>query len=316
MSVVTPNARLTVPEALQRVASETGVDLRQAAARVGVGRGHLLEIVVQSGDFAVADEPSALVACQRLVELLLGSDTQRTWLGKLGTVPGPKARSLRMASAEPELFHPLQQLVAAVDAGCAGIIAGLDERPYHTFCEHAAWTLLDVEPVNSAEPCIDQDDLVLCSTLAPEMMKCFLQKEPFSSQRFSRHDELFVFLKYVSSGGSSSEQRLVERTRLEDALNRALVPGAVGCVVGAGLGIRHGYIDLALTQLEHGIPLIRQVWRRWGAVGAAWLQFCDSDRRRQWVAVSDGVDSTSRPGPPGCDRELSARSAGKGALAS
>jgi hypothetical protein len=291
--------------------SETGVDLRHASSRVGIGRGHLLEIVVQSGDFAAADEPVALAACRRLVELLLGSDTQRTWIGKLATVPGPKARSLRMASAEPEMFHSLQQLVAAVDAGSAGIVAGLDERPYHTFCEHAAWTLLDVEPVTSAEPCIDQDDLVLCSTLAPEMMKCFLQKESFSSARFSRHGELFVYLKYASAGGSSSEQRLAERTSLEDALNRALVPGAVGCVVGAGLGLRHGYVDLALAQPEHGIALIRQVWRRWGGAGSAWLQFCDSDRQRYWVAISEGAVK-----PPGCDREWHAPGAAKGALAS
>jgi hypothetical protein len=314
--LVTLDARLTLPEALQYVANETGMDLRHATARVGVGRGHLLEIVIQSGDFYAADEPRALAACRRLVELLLGTDTLRTWLGKLGTVPGPKMRSLRMASADLELFQPLQQLVAAVDAGCAGILAGLDERPYHTFCEHGAWTLLDVEPVVGAEPCVDQDDLVLCSTLLPEMMKCFLQKDPFSSCRFSRHGELFVYLKYLGSQTSDSEMRLAERMSLEDALNRALVPGAMGCVVGAGLGTRHGYIDLALTELEHAIPLVRLVWQRWGGEGCAWLQFCDSERQHHWVAISEAANFAPRAGPPGCNQELHARSRVKGAQAS
>jgi hypothetical protein len=139
------------------------------------------------------------------------------------------------------------------------------------------------------------------------MMKCFLQKDRFSSRRFSRHGELFVYLKYRDTSADSSEQRLDERARLEDALNRALVPGAVGCVVGAGLGLRHGYVDLALSHLEHAIVLIRQVWQRAGHPGVAWLHFCDSSRQREWSAVSEAA-----PIPPGCDREFMARSTAKG----
>lgn len=266
---------------------------------------------MQCGDFAVADEPLALAACGRLVELLLGSDVHRDWIGGIRTVPGPKARSLRMASSESEVYQPLNQLAAAVDAGRAGILAGLDERPYHVFCEHAAWTLLDVEPVVQEGACVDQDDLVLCSTMLPEMLKSFLQKDPFSSTRFSRHDELFVYLKYAGSARHSSEERLAERASLEDALNRALVPGSVGCVVGAGLGVRHAYIDLAMSEWEHGVTLIRQVWQHSAVTGSAWLQFCDSTRRRHWVAVSEGASV-----PAGCDRELNSRSVAKGVQAS
>jgi hypothetical protein len=243
--------------------------------------------------------------------LLLGTDTLRDWIGTIRTVPGPKARSLRMASSEPEVYQSLNQLAAAVDAGRAGILAGLDERPYHAFCEHAAWTLLDVEPVLDAAACTEQDDVFLCSTMLPEMMKCFLQKDPFSSTRFSRHDEVFVYLKYVGSLRHSSEERLVERGGLEDALNRALVPGSVGCVVGAGLGVRHAYIDLALRELEHGVTLIRQIWQRCAVLGPGWLQFCDSAHRRHWVAVSEGTAV-----PAGCDRELYARANAKGVQAS
>lgn len=298
--------RFSLPDALAQVAAETGVDFRSGGARVGIGRGHLLEIVVQCGEFAVADEPAALVACERLIELLLGGEIYHDWVGTIRSVPGPKARSLRMASAEADVFLPLQQLAAAIEAGCGGILAGLAERPYHTFCEHAAWTLLDVEPVlNDAR--VAQDDLVLCSTMLPEMMKSFLQKDPFSSCRFSRHGELFVYLKYADTDRRSSEERLAERAHLEDALNRALVPGAVGCVVGAGLGVRHAYIDLAMLQLEHGIALIREIWRRGGGAGPAWLQFCDSVRQREWIAVSDSAST-----PPGCDREAKGRPVARG----
>jgi hypothetical protein len=70
-------------------------------------------------------------------------------------------------------------------------------------------------------------------------------------------------------------------------------------VVGAGLGVHFAYVDLALNDLDHGITLVRQVWRRLGIAGPAWMQFCDSARRREWVGLSVQANA-----PSGCDREI------------
>lgn len=196
-----------------------------------------------------------------------------------------------MASDESDPFLALTALVDRVDQGARGVQLGLDERPYHRFCEHAQWTLLEVEPKQDAGPCAAQDDLVLCSTMLPEMLKCFLQDAPFCSTRFSRNDEKFAFIKYVAGRGNA-EQRMAERVQLEDALNRALVPAGLGCVVGAGLGLRHGYVDLALSDLTHAPGLCAKVLAGTRVAGPAWLLFCDSRWAEEWLPLSDGA------GPP------------------
>jgi hypothetical protein len=115
-----------------------------------------------------------------------------------------------------------------------------------------------------------------------------LQGSPFRSQRFSRHGETFAYVKYVGVE-RESESRLSERIALEDALNRALVPGALGCVIGGGLGLHYGYVDLALCDLDHAPELMRRVLSAVHLRGPAWLLFCDSPWQQEWLALSKGA---------------------------
>jgi hypothetical protein len=283
--------RCGLRQSLASVRAQVGRDLQRCEVRVGVGRGHLLELVVRSGDFALADDPEDLAATETLLQRVLGDSTWRSWIGSLHTTPGPRGGVLRMASDESDPFAALTALVDRVEQGVRGVQLGLDERPYHRFCEHAEWTLLEVEPKHDAGPFAAQDDLVLCSTMLPEMLKCFLQDAPFCSSRFSRNDEKFAFIKYAAQRGAA-EQRMAERVQLEDALNRALVPAGLGCVVGAGLGLRHGYIDLALSDLTHTPELCARVLASTHVPGPAWLLFCDSRWAEEWLPLTDGA------GPP------------------
>ncbi|MBM4364337.1 MAG: hypothetical protein FJ104_16790, partial [Deltaproteobacteria bacterium] len=79
--------------------------------------------------------------------------------------------------------------------------------------------------------------------------------------------------------------RLARRVELEERLDRALVPGALGCVVGAGLGARHAHLLLALPALDAGLEALARVLRRLGADREARLLPCDSRLAYEWVGV-------------------------------
>jgi hypothetical protein len=210
----------------------------------------------------------------------------------------------------PELPLAIDELVDAIDAAGAGILLGLPDAPLHTSCELADWTLFELADMlaigdgNARRPWQDrwvsdralcdtppQADLVLAASSCPEALKCLLSQQPFSSQRFSRHGERFCYLK-VRVDAANDEGRLHYRTELEDTLDRALVPGRLGCVVGNGLGHDHVYVDLALSNVDAAIAVLKSRLARAGVNDDAWLFFFDDEWSNEWVALNA---KTERP---------------------
>jgi hypothetical protein len=146
-----------------------------------------------------------------------------------------------------------------------------------------------------ADDWADEDDLVLATTCVPELLKCHLEKAPFSSVRFSRHEEMFFCLKYLSEG--SPEARLLARQTLEDALERALVAKRAGRVVGAGLGLRYAYIHLVLSALDAGLRVVSDVGRSLALPPRSWVLPFDSDLGGEWHEIWAGA-----PAPPAARR--------------
>jgi hypothetical protein len=123
------------------------------------------------------------------------------------------------------------------------------------------------------------------------MLHCFLRAAPFSSLRFSRHGELFAYLKYRVQG--SDLARAVEaRDRLEHELDAALVRARAGRVVGRGTGVAHVYLDLAVSDLGAVMALLRA--QNGALPRESWLLFCDSHLGEEWLAVHEDA-----PPPPG-----------------
>lgn len=282
------------PLAFEKVRSQARIDLSRAEARAGFARGHLIDVIVYSSAFPSAIDGSALDAANMAVRLLVGDRYFDEWIEAVDIVPIPRASSLRVLSAaganEPERFA-LAELHAAITRAIAGVRASLASEPYHLFCERAEWTLLELAPVSSDDYSA-QDDLLSCATMLPEMMKCYLDGARFASCRFSNHDECFAYVK-IDMAAVDPKERLQRRIDLEEALNFALVPGRVGCVVSAGLGLRYVYVGLALQQLEAGIDITRRAVQRLKFDRRAWVLFCDSVWRHEWVGAYD--DS---PPPP------------------
>ncbi len=275
-----------VKNAVAEVRARFGVDLERARVRMGFSRGHLLEAVVYAPGFSHAGDDRAHQASELLVERLLGEGLFHDFVGSMEVAPLPRGGSLRVvsdAATAADSTLSLAEVLPAAEAAIRGLYAELPEAPYHTFCERADWTMLELTP-ELADDYGGKDDLALVSTMLPEATKCFLEGAPFSSVRFSKHGERFAYLK-LDMVDRTPQERHDLRVELEDALNNVLVPGRIGCVTGAGLGVRYVYLDLALTNLEHGVRIACERIRKARPDAAGWALFCDSGWEEEWVAI-------------------------------
>lgn len=279
--------------ALDRVKQEAGVDLTRARARAGFSRGHLLDVVL-SLPGGRGDE-AELLAAKKLLNLVLGEALTADWLGELTVVPAPRGGALTVVQAagrDSGSFFPLVELPLAFDAAIRGLLLGLPEVPLCELGGEQRWTLLELE-AERAPDYAAQDDAVLASTFMPEMLKCFLSGSSFSSCRFSRHGELFAYLKFRQKA-RDLRAGLAARRVLEDALDAALVTERAGRVVGSGLGVVYAYVDVALSDPARGVSALRSVANRVGLPEQSWVLFCDTALESEWVGLRPGG-----PVPPG-----------------
>lgn len=279
--------------ALGLVQRATGVDLSRAKARAGFSRGHLLDVFVAlPGGRGDARE---LSAARQLLTLVLGEARVSDWLGELGVVPAPRGGPLAVVqpqSSDEARFFPLSELRTAFEAAITGLYLGLPARPLCEIGGEQRWTLLELE-TERAPDYAAQDDAVLASTFMPEMLKCFLSGSSFASCRFSRHGELFAYLKFRQRP-RDLRAGLAARRVLEDALDAALVTERAGRVVGSGLGVMYAYVDFAFSDPERAVKTVRSVGQRVGLPEQSWLLFCDSALEGEWVSLR-----SSAPPPPG-----------------
>jgi hypothetical protein len=143
------------------------------------------------------------------------------------------------------------------------------------------WTMLEVEPAPDAAGG-RKADLLLASTCTPELLRCFLDDAPCASRRFSRAGESFVYVSYADEL-TSMEQRLAKRSELESAISSGLV--GAGAVTGVGLGVRTSYLDVALCNLETGLPRLVSNLRAHGAPRDSVVQFFDSELSEEWLSI-------------------------------
>ncbi len=268
------------------VACEVGRSLGEARARAGFSRGHLVDVVVYVP--GGLDSATAELA----VEALLGDELMDDWIGAVDAAALPRGGPLRVVggSREAERTFPLAELPQAVRAAIDGLTSGLPDAPYLAQDRSRAWTLFELEP----EPAHDyaaQDDLMLATTIAPELLKAYLQGLPIFSGRFSRAGELFCYLK-LDFARTPPDAQLARRRAVEDALDAALVPAGDGCVIGNGLGLRYAYVDLALARPE-AVARVAEVALAAGAPERSWLLFLDRELDGEWI----GLEPVT-PAPP------------------
>ena len=280
---------LTLEEALQRTHQESQLDFSAARVRVGFGRGHLLDVTFFVPGVASAHDEQGLWAAELCAEALIGEELFDRWIGTVRAEPGRRS-SLSIVSDSAPKTLPISDFKETVYAAIRGLRQGLPELPWGEGQTSAGWTMLEAEPAIATDYA-RQDDVAVASTVYPEMLKCYLEGAPFSSERFSRHRERFCYLK-IDRGGPS-EERLAYREQLEHALGQALA-SVGGAVVGNGLGLRYLYVDLALPKAHDALERLAKVESSVELGQRCWLLFCDSELADEWVGLGKTVVAPPR----------------------
>jgi len=185
-------------------------------------------------------------------------------------------------NAEDRSALPIEMLLESVRAAIAGLKLGLTELLPGHVADRDDWFAFELSP----EPAVDyaaQDDLLFCSTRVPELKKSFLRGEPFFSGRFSASGALFAYLKY-DTAQTSLEARIAERSTFEERINQVLA-ARDATIVGCGLGVRYGYIDLAVFDPRCAGQRLLPALRALGISKRSWLLFCDSELETEYLPV-------------------------------
>lgn len=276
---------VSLEEGLQRVASATRFDLQAARLKIGIARGHALSVVVGHHLFQGNGDELGGQAAEQLVATVLGDALFERWVTSVEVLPAPRPSPLKLVGHnDAALPLPLSELGETITTAASRITDTLPEAPLHEFCDRADWVLFEMDELRDADGDYPLPDLRVATTMCPEMLKSFLSGTPFASERFSRHQERFAFVE-LDTSGMDREHSLEQRTELEEVLDFALVPGRLGCVVGAGVGETHMYIFLALHSLDAAVAMIARRLSESGVGKSTWLKFCDDEWGAEWVGA-------------------------------
>lgn len=283
------------------VEARTGVNISDYQFRASRGSKHLIDLVFNSPQITQTDDQEARNAAFVALESLLGEQCLDNWIGAIEVSPLPRANGIMglfgRKSGELPGYYPLERLKDTVEAVIGSIKEQLPPRPHYQWvCNDesinvAEWTLWELKP-DKAEDYPEQQDIFVGRSVNQEQWTTAHSGSIFCSERFSRCGEIFVYIKLDGSQGLDQEG-FADKSEIEDALNAVLKPEGLGCYMGGGTGLRYSYIDLALTDVDKAIPLIRKRLQEGKVPLRSWIQFFDSDLSAEWVGIYDET-----PSPP------------------
>ena len=154
--------------------------------------------------------------------------------------------------------------------------------------------VISFTPEDEADDYAGRGDMIYATVLDVEMFRNAHSGLIFTSACHSRCGELFCYIK-LDASDVPSNQRVEFRGAIEDALNPALLAAKVGGCIGGGSGLRYSYIDLALTDLNGAVPIIRQVLAEHRVPLRTWLLFFDDELSREWIGIYAGAPEPPMP---------------------
>lgn len=272
-----------VEQALPTVEGRTGMDIKDVRVAVAIGEHNRVDLTFQ-WDETPTDDEQAFNAAFVATETLVGEEMLDRWVGVINMVD---------QSAEVEAgqrFLPLDRLKPTFDAVVNSAKEQLPAEPYYAFAPDGQWALLKLEPQEAADYS-DRDDMMTCVTCNPDLVGATFSNAPFYSERYSRCGETFCYVKI--DGADAEEMGFQDREDMEEAVRNVLEPQELGGLVGSGTGLRYSYIELALTDRERGIAVVRRAMQEGTVPRRSWILFHDADLAPEWIGVYE--DS---PPPP------------------
>ena len=221
-------------------------------------------------------------------ETLLGEEMLDRWVGVIQLVD-------QSTPEEPgQRFIPLDRLKPTFDSVVQSLRSQLPAEPLAASIDDCQWAVLKLEP-QEASDYPERYDLMTCVTCNPDLVSATFSTAPFFSERFSRCDETFCYVK-IDSNGDLSEMEFEDREDLEEAVRNALEVEAAGTLVGGGTGLRYTYLELALTDLDAGVSAIRRALQEGSVPRRSWILFHDANLAAEWIGIYD--DSPEPPAAP------------------
>ncbi len=223
-------------------------------------------------------------------ESFLGEALLDRWIGTIEVLPllqhQPRGESCR---AIP--FERLQPTVEAI-VGC--LVDQLPAEPSFRFVPQGGWSSYELHPEQALEyP--RREDLCVAISGRGDVFEALHGGSAFYSDTHSRCGETFCYLK-IDGEGEPMSVRAKLREQMESAIDQALIPQELGCVVGGGTGLRYSYIDLALTDVPRAASALRHLGERSLFTRRSWLLFCDDELACEWLPLV----SAAPPPPLAC----------------
>jgi hypothetical protein len=264
-----------VPQTIASVQGRTGLNITGALVQAQMGERRKIDLLWGFPSLRGADRDTLLNAAFIATEVLMGEQVLDMWIGGIDLLDGANVGQTRPL--------PMDRAQSTVGALIRGAQEQLPTTRAADISVEEGWYNVKLEP-DPADDYIGRGDLVVASTHSIEVFEAAHRGGIFVSACHSRLGEYFCYLKLDAS--QVPREHVVEfRSNFEDALNPQLLQAGVGCCIGGGSGLRYSYIDLALTDVNRAIPIIRQVLAHGRAPLRSWLLFFDDELAHEWVGV-------------------------------
>ena len=269
-----------LPEDVEQTAlavkGRVGLNIDGATVDASVAPGRKIDLFYSFPKLSRKSDEERMQAAFVTTEVLLGEQVLDTWIGVIALQEGEAG-----SGSKP---LPLAQAQAAVST----LIQAIYDQLPTTRSQHIGggenWSTIKLDPPEEVEDYPGRSDLVVASTHDVELFQGIHGGFPFSSACHSKAREIFCYLK-LDAQQVPKDDVLAFRGLFENALNQALLQANFGGCIGAGTGLRYSYIDLALTDLARGVPLVRDTIAKLQAPQRSWLLFHDDDLAAEWVGI-------------------------------
>ena len=283
-----------VESATQMVKARVGGDINDYQVRVSRGQYNTVDLCYVAPSIRDKEDRDARNAAFIATETLLGEHCLNPWIGAVEVEPTVKPKGLGKLfggrhNSGREI--PLDRLRDTATSLVGSIQDQLPAKPYHDRMNGIDWLLFELKP-EDREDYPAQSDLFIATCQDEELWNTARRGHLFYSKRFSAYGETFLYIK-LDRFEVPREMTLEQRGQIEDQLMQILPRNDLGSHLGAGTGLRYFYIYLALTDVEHGVRMIRELLQRCEVPMRSWIQFFDADLEAEWVGVYDDT-----PPPP------------------
>jgi hypothetical protein len=266
----------------QTVEARTGGSIAKTFFRAEVNNVHKINLQYLAKNYKSGGDKQAFHDVFVATETLLGEEILDRWIGAIEVAP------LDNGPDEPQGIRDLKYVV---DGLIESVKQQLPEVPYYRLPDDTRWSAIKLTPEES-EDYPHQWDMFVGTTMILPMWQNAHNNHSFDSERFSRHGEVFCYLKIDGSDGLEGSQ-FADKDQIIEAVDAALREHETGCYVGGGTGLRYSYLDFALIDVARGARVITHVLREGNIPKRSWILFFDTDLQTEWIGIWDDT-----PPPP------------------